>query len=87
MPGTLPALDTPPPDNVWTEHDDLSLTPREIATGNGLGSIIATSNDEDNGMCGPSCRRHQGDPFPPNFAAGSGLRPGQTFTDGRPARP
>lgn len=50
MPETLPAIDTPPTNGVYVEHDDLVLTPQEAHRGNYLGFRIKTNNDDDNGL-------------------------------------
>jgi hypothetical protein len=47
---TLPAVDTPPENGEWVEHDDLKPTDEEIAKGNELGKKINTDDDEDNGI-------------------------------------
>ena len=48
-PVVLPAVDDPPADGVWRDHDDITPTAAEIAEGNRLGATIDPHNDHDNG--------------------------------------
>lgn len=46
----LPILDSPPRSGVWVEHDEIELTPEEIAEGNRQSAEIDVTDDHDTGL-------------------------------------